>query len=146
MSPQNVRLIFGAYNIDDLLQSGTHPASPREIIVHKDWDPNVERFDADIALLITDHDIPTTIFINPICLWEGSSQLSVDDGWIAGWGKTRESTTYLGNIPKQLRIPIKTQEDCFLDNPAFTKLASNRTFCGGSRDGSGPCLGEQIFL
>jgi Trypsin len=42
-----------------------------------------------------------------------------------------------------LKVPIKSQEDCFIKNPEFTLVASKRTFCGGSRDGStGPCIGD----
>lgn len=136
-----MRLIFGAFDLTDLLQAGTYSASPREIIIHEDWNPNVEQWDADIAMFITDDDIPVTKFIKPICLWDDLSQPSMDEGIIAGWGKAENSSTRHENIPKQLKIPILELLDCVLKSPDFAKLASRRMFCGGSRNGSGPCNG-----
>jgi len=34
------------------------------------------------------------------------------------------------------------QEDCHWSNPVFVSLTSNRTFCAGMRDGTGPCNGD----
>lgn len=34
------------------------------------------------------------------------------------------------------------KEECLRSNADFVQITSNRTFCGGSRDGSGPCNGD----
>lgn len=139
--PRFIKLIFGAYDLDEPSQSGTFSAAPSEIIIHDDWNPNSESFDADIALLTVDDEIPSTRLIKPICLWEGKLVPRVKDGWIAGWGKSASSAIH-ENIPKQLNIPVVNSVDCLLDNHAFSKVASRRTFCGGSKTDSGPCMGE----
>ncbi|EFN81615.1 Serine protease gd, partial [Harpegnathos saltator] len=33
-------------------------------------------------------------------------------------------------------------EECLWSNPRFVSFTSNRTFCAGLRDGSGPCNGD----
>lgn len=138
--------MFGAYDLDELFQPGSYSASPSDIIIHRDWNPFVDNYDADIALLITDDDIPFTKFIQPICMWDNFFDPNVHEGFIAGWGESGSSKAH-ESIPKQLKIPIKYADDCLLDNPYFTKLASKRTICGGSRSGSGPCLGKfQFYL
>lgn len=144
LSHHNVDLIFGAYDLSNVSQPGTFSARPKVIIVHNEWNPNEENWDADIALFIMDCNVPTTKFIRPICLWKGTTEPDVDEGWVAGWGKS-ENTKDHDNTPKQLKIPVKDQEDCFLESPEFAKMSSRRTFCGGSRDGAGPCTGEIIF-
>lgn len=145
MLPQNIGLIFGAYDLNDLTQSGTYHASPSEIRIHDDWNINTLKYDADIAVLKTEDDVPYSRFIRPVCLWNKLTDPNLPKGVIAGWGKSNDSENYYQSIPKQLRVPIKTQEDCFLDNPSITEMASNRTFCAGSKDGSGPCLGRILY-
>lgn len=130
--------MLGAFNLME--KSGTQFHSPTKIIIHDDWNPFVERYDADIAVLLIEDEIIFTNYIKPICLWEFAYDPIAADGFIAGWGKASTSTPY-EVTPKQLKIPIIDPLECLLDNPAFAELASKRTFCGGSRDGAGPCLG-----
>lgn len=134
-------IIYGAHNVDDF-ESGTHIASPLKIIVHDEWDLTDERFDADIALLIT-KEVPFTRFIKPICIWADSSVARAKAGFIAGWGRSEIDGAEYEPIPKQLKVSIKDQENCFLDYHWLAKMSSNRTFCAGARDGSGPCHGKE---
>ena len=39
-------------------------------------------------------------------------------------------------------VRLILQEDCLRSNIAFLSSTSNRTFCAGSRNGSGPCNGD----
>lgn len=103
-------------------------------------------FDADIALLIPDDVIPFTKLIKPICLWESSTDPTVTEGYIAGWGLSATSSKDYEPVPNQLKVPIHQGEDCLLYNPIFTQVSSKRTICGGSKNGAGPCLGEIIKM
>lgn len=132
-------MVFGAYDLNEAFYSGTFSATPYQVIIHNDWNPQVSNFDADIAILTTEDEVPITKSIQPICMWDSNFEPNVDEGFIAGWGKSgREDYE---KIPKQLKVPIKTGEDCLLDNPVFSQIASKRTICGGSRNKAGPCLG-----
>lgn len=131
--------MFGAYDLDEAFYSGTFSTSPAEVILHDDWNPSIVSYDADIAMLVTEEEVPMTKSIKPICLWESSAEPNIDEGYIAGWGKSEDKE--LNKIPKQLKIPIKKGVDCLLDNPEFSKISSKRTICGGSRKDAGPCLG-----
>lgn len=142
MQLQNLVLVFGAYNFDNLSESDTYSTSPSEIIVHPDWNPRSDNWDADIAVLLTDKTIPLTNFINPICLMDRLVEPDISEGYITGWGKSSTSVGIYEPMPKQMEISIKDQVDCLLENPLFAKMSSRRTFCGRSRDGSGPCLGK----
>lgn len=145
LTPSNVTLIFGAYDLNDLSQMGTFSTSPSEIIIHPDWNTATHNFDADIAIMITANTIPYTRYIKPICIWDYSNDAKVSDGYVSGWGKSSLWSVGYEPIPKMIKIPVKEQEDCFLESPIFAEMSSKRTFCGGAKDGRGPCLGK-IFL
>ena len=126
--------------MDDHDESGVYNVSPESIILHPDWNPYSNTYDADIAVLIVQNDVPLTTFIQPICI--GSSDLGFKKGFITGWGKSEDETKRHENKPKELEIPIWTNEHCFLESNEFVKIASKRTFCAGSRDGRGACSGN----
>lgn len=139
---ENLVLNFGAYDLNNQNEPGTYSVSPSNIIMHPDWNPTSDVWDADIALILTKISIEYTKFISPICLWERDTEPAVENGHIAGWGQSANSKLAYEPIPKMLEIPIKDQVGCFLESPLFAKMSSTRTFCGGPRNGSGPCLGK----
>jgi secreted trypsin-like serine protease len=114
--------------------------SPSEIVIHPDWNPFNRRYDADIAAMILDDNIPYTKYIRPICI--PSIESKSNEGWISGWGKSEDPKNKYENIPKQLKIPIHDNEHCFLESVEFTVISSRRTICGGAKDKKGPCHGD----
>lgn len=132
--------MFGAYDLEDLLQTGALSGSPSEIFIHPDWNPFSRKYDADIAALILDEEVPYTKYIRPICL--SPIDLNLKEGYVSGWGKSEDTTKDHENIPKHIKIPILDNENCFLESTEFTIISSKRTICGGARDGTGPCLGD----
>lgn len=133
-------LLFGAYDLNDLFQTGALSSSPAEIFIHPDWNPFNQRYDADIAALVVEDDIPYTKYIRPICL--PAAEQSAKEGYVTGWGESEDNTKVHENIPKQIKIPIHANEKCFLESGEFAKISSLRTFCGGARDNIGPCRGD----
>lgn len=132
--------MFGAHDLNDLFQTGALSGSPSEILLHPDWNPNNQKYDADIAAIILDDEVPYTKYIRPVCL--PPNEIVAKEGYVIGWGKSEDTTKEHENIPKQIKIPIHPNEHCFLESPEFTKISSKRTICGGARDGIGPCLGD----
>lgn len=142
-APREIKLLFGAYNFDDNLEHGRFILSPARIIVHKDWNPFVETFDADLAMLVTEEQIPINNFIRPVCLWKETTDPIVHEGFIAGWGLSEFSISKKPErIPIRAKVPIISQEECFLSDFRLVKISSKRTFCGGFKNGSGPCHGR----
>jgi secreted trypsin-like serine protease len=132
--------MFGAYDLEDLFQTGALSGSPSEIFIHPDWNPFNLKYDADIAALILDDEVPYTKYIRPICL--STTELVSNEGYVTGWGRSEDTTKEHETIPKQIKIPIHSNENCFLESTEFTKISSKRTICGGARDGTGPCSGD----
>lgn len=137
--PRDVLQVFGAYDISSIYQPGTFTQSPWKIIIHNDWHPDTINFDADIALLLNEEEIPTTRLIKPICLWTSASAPVSNEGTVAGWGL--ESSGNYGTIPKEIKVPIHQNDDCLYGNPLLARLTTKRTLCAGARNGTGPCLG-----
>lgn len=116
-----------------------------QLIVHQDWNPSDDRYDADIALAVLQQTIHFTKFVRPICLWTSTSSyhdLVGHAGYIAGWGKT-DFTASSSDVPKWAPVPVVDMNTCIRSNYALSGLTSDRTFCGGSRAGNrGPCNGD----
>lgn len=50
--------------------------------------------------------------------------------FILGWGRDEDDNTFVDE-PKQIEMPVVSQEDCLRSDDRFLKLTSNRTFCAG---------------
>lgn len=137
---RDILMILGAYDLSDRDELGVYSLPPSEIIIHPDWNPNIVRYDADIAALIFEDAVPLTTFIKPVCI--ATSDMNERKGFVTGWGKSKGHATKHESKPKELEIPIWSNEHCFLESNAFTLIASRRTFCAGNRDGRGVCSGN----
>ena len=87
-------------------------------------------------------EVPITQYIQPICLWKGLKVPSQTQGYVTGWGKSEDTSKKHETIPKVISAPIQENEHCLPQNPHLAHISSNRTFCAGSRTGTGVCLGD----
>lgn len=110
------RMRLGAYNLDDSYEHGASTVMPSKIIVHEDWDPFDDKFDADIAMIFTVQATHFTRYIKPICLINFSTR-SLSEAWAVGWGKSEDLTKDHENFPKKLRLLLYSNENCFLKKP-----------------------------
>jgi hypothetical protein len=112
--------------------------------VHSDWNPNDDKYDADIAIVVLSRTITFNKFVKPICLPSRVDEQLPSVGTVYGWGKT-ETHAISTDTPRWTEIPVVDQLTCLRSNDAFSKLTSDRTFCAGNRRGdSGPCSGHWI--
>lgn len=137
---RDITVLLGAYDLNDYNERGVYTVAPTEIIIHPDWNPYNKKYDADIAAVLLEFDAPLSNVIKPICM--APNELKSSEGYIAGWGKSEDETKPHENIPKQLKIPIVANDVCFLANSGLVNIASARTICGGTRNNSGPCYGD----
>ena len=126
--------------MSDLFQTGTLSGSPSNIFIHPDWNPFTKRYDADIAALFMEDEIPYNKYIYPVCLPQ--FEMGAKEGYVTGWGESEDKSKVHENLPKQIKTPIHANEDCFLESVEFSKISSKRTFCGGARNTTGPCRGD----
>lgn len=139
LKAKDIILTFGTNNLDNLLEPGVVVQSVAEIHVHPDWNAWTQRFDADIAMLIMEDPIAFTRYIKPICIWV-DGEVDVKSGIVTGWGRDENDSN--GKHLKQLTVPLETNEICYYEDYNFAKISSLRTFCAGSRNGSGVCNGS----
>ena len=136
----DVIALLGAHNLDDHNEIDRISLTPEKIKIHDDWKPSLPNFDADIAILTFNKDaISFSNYVQPICLWNGDIQPPVNEVFLAGWGNNKKSGDKSEVVPAKLKIPIHTNEHCFLMAKALVDIASNRTFCAGSDDGAAFC-------
>lgn len=77
-------------------------------------------------------------------MWTGSSDsnsLLGQTGVVAGWGADETGRTFTP-VPKKVNTNIVSDSECLRSSQAYSRLTSQRTFCAGNRDGSGPCMGD----
>ena len=141
--PRDLITLFGAYNLSDLYETGRTPLSPQKIQVHEDWNPNLQSYDADIAIVTFEAGaILFSSYVQPICLWNKKTDPTQTEGQVSGWGQSQNLEKKFEEIPTKLKVPIHTNEFCFLTTKDLVDLASNRTFCAGRGDGTGICDGD----
>jgi hypothetical protein len=139
------KLIFvlGKHNIKKwTLSEGEKMVEAKEIRVHPDYVPLTS--DADIAVVVLSEDLQFTKYIRPICMWSGSDDVDRivgQQGKVVGWGRD-ETDSVMTAEPRQVNIPVVSQEQCLRSAEAFAFITSSRTFCAGRRNGEGPCNGD----
>ncbi|XP_012143735.1 serine protease gd isoform X2 [Megachile rotundata] len=134
---------LGRYRLRDWREQGSVNREVAEYKLHPDFNPSGNA-DADLAVLILRESVEYSVAIKPICLWSGSINLENvvgKAGYVVGWGRDEFGNPYVQE-PRQTKAPIVSQEVCLWSNTDFVSFTSNRTFCAGLRNGSGPCNGD----
>ena len=135
---------IGKHNLNLLNEPGYISSGASKFNVHPSWNPNDDRYDADIAVVILLQTVRFSQYIVPICLWQTTVTSSLDvvdkKGTVVGWGKTEFDSVSSAN-PKEIEIPIVGDGVCLRSHDAYSKITSKRTFCAGKKDRKGPCNG-----
>lgn len=142
LTPGKILTIIGGYDLNKNVEVGRETVPIIKIDIHQDWNPFTQSYDADLALLELEHVITFNNYIKPICLWESQNDPATSSGIVVGYGKSEDKSKRHENIPKQLQVPIHTQEKCFLSKPDLAKISSTRTICAGAGNGKGVCIGD----
>lgn len=141
--PGDITIYFGIYDLKQRNSTGTEI---EEIVLHPDWKPLDESYDADIAILKLRNAVIFSDSIKPICLWPANYE-SIVKGTVISWSEAEEDDPGYWNYehdplhtyPRQFNMPIRSNTQCFLTQPRFKPISSNRTFCAGGLN-SGQCL------
>ncbi|XP_055695255.1 serine protease gd-like [Lutzomyia longipalpis] len=140
----DVLIILGQYNLKRPHDQGTQIVYPESINVHSNYRKN-NNIDSDIAVVVLTEPVRFTTYIRPACLWkEPNTKDSIVGlkGFTAGWGRDENGNFYT-ELPKQVEIPVVSDEDCINSNKVFSEITSDVTFCAGWRNGTeGPCNGD----
>lgn len=141
-SPSHIVVFFGIY---DLRRKNATGLEIQEIVLHPDWNPLDEHYDADIAILKLRNLVAFSDLVSPICLWPNDD--GVMKGTVISWTDPQEDDPGywnhihdpLHNYPQRFSLPIRSKSECFLMQPRFKSIASARSFCAGGLN-SGQCL------
>jgi hypothetical protein len=135
--------LLGGHNLHN---SDAQKRTLSSFLTHPSWDPSSNSYDADIAIAILSTPIEYTDYILPACIYPPQSN-DIDIigkfGRIVGWGITESGVTSEED-PKALNILVVSDSECLRSNPVYAAITSNRTFCAGNKDGSGPCNGRKF--
>ncbi|KAL0267196.1 UNVERIFIED_CONTAM: hypothetical protein PYX00_009542 [Menopon gallinae] len=132
----------GMFSIQSWVEESTQPRGISEIHIHPDY--NQESLYSDLALLKLQRTVTVSAFVNPACIWSESEDLTQivgRKGIVFGWGTDGRSNK-ISDIPRLAIMPIVSQDECLQSKLDFKFLTSNRTFCAGLRNGTGPCNGD----
>lgn len=138
---------LGQFNINPGVegQEGLEIKQSAIVTVHPEYKRgNSDSFDADIAVIVLKTATTYGEYIRPICLWSGANDVQSIEGMkgtIVGWGRDGNGNI-VTPVPNKINVPIVPDITCLRSGQAFQRITSNRTFCAGSRDGTGPCSGD----
>ncbi|CAG9812257.1 unnamed protein product [Chironomus riparius] len=138
---RDISVILGAHNISQSHEKGKITVGLKATHIHHEWNPNVDSYDADIAILELENEIPFTQFIQPICIVKPGSEIANKTfGYVTGFGKSERAD--IEDIARLVKTPIHSYQDCGAENKILQSLISNRAFCGGFANGTGVCTGD----
>lgn len=144
-SPEDLTVLVGKFDlrVDD--ESDSTEMKISEIIMHEDWNPKENRYDADIAILVFDKEVEFNNYIRTVCLPKMYKSNSLQSGDVVGWGVSeRTSITHGEALPRKVKIDKPPPNDqCFLEDSYFAQISSTRTFCAGGKN-AGPCFGDSV--
>lgn len=141
--PRNLIVLLGAYDLSNVYETGRLGVSAKKILLHDDWSPHAFSYDADIALIQLEDNVPSTQYIRPVCVLTPTNDLHVTESIVVGWGQSEDKSRRHERIPKQVNVKSITNEECFLEDSDFTTICSTRTFCAGSTQAdTGVCFGD----
>ncbi|KAH8386680.1 hypothetical protein KR093_001955 [Drosophila rubida] len=143
LTANEVLVFLGRHNLKNWNEEGSLAAPVDSIYIHSDYNQQISDYDADIAVLILKDEVRFNTFIQPVCLWSGSSKSEYivgEHGIVIGWSFDRTATNSTqhnasndadanNSKPKVLKAPIVSNEVCVKANADFKSLLSSRTFC-----------------
>uniref|UniRef100_A0A336MBZ6 CSON009297 protein n=1 Tax=Culicoides sonorensis TaxID=179676 RepID=A0A336MBZ6_CULSO len=142
MSINEIVVILGKYNLDDFSESGSQTAYAKDIIVHPDFMSKDTSFDADIAIILLKRPVQYTQYIRPLCIFSEILRNSPGEkGTVTGWGKDSLEGT-IKSYPSLIEMSLVSDATCLRAHESFQYITSNRTFCAGNANWTGPCNGD----
>lgn len=139
---RDIVVLLGGFDLSNFYEYHRIPKPISRIVLHDDWNPGTTTFDADLAVLVLEDEILFSRYVKPVCLWWPLDDLIIKKGIVTGWGESENASREFEPIPRQLNVPIHTNEECFLDHKQLVDISSRRTFCAGSGTGDGTCFGD----
>ncbi|GJQ80664.1 hypothetical protein Trydic_g9248 [Trypoxylus dichotomus] len=141
IAPTNFLVYAGTANLKSLSLS-TQTIQITDIHIHPQFSRS--NYYNDIALLETGKLIDYDNYVKPVCLWEGSDNLSAvvnHLGTVVGWGLTENDR--FSKVLKKVRMPIVSNEDCIYSKPEFySHFLTSTKYCAGHKNGSAACNGD----
>lgn len=135
-------VLLGAQKINKSNEIGRVTVEVSKILVHSSWNPQIDRYNGDIAVLILEQNVAFSNYIQPVCLPKiGVKMKNLNDGVIVGFGKSESSVSH-ENEPSKASTPIQDAVKCFSKFPKLAGIAAHKTFCGGNANGTGACTGD----
>jgi secreted trypsin-like serine protease len=133
--PQEVLVMLGKHDLNDDEEEGSVAHAVNDLILHDDWDPTSDDYDADIALVVLgiEVDLNNTI-VAIVCLPPARETEFTGYGIIAGWGISERSIANdeaYDSKPNELQLPAVTRDQCIEASYELDSISSNRTFCAG---------------
>lgn len=145
ISARDLRVILGAHNLDDTVESGRISHRVREFKQHSTWNAAAALYGdltGDIAILQLLGEVQDSISISPICL-PNEGILDIETGEPVGWGIYDESekTSPLPRVIKN--VNIYSSFNCSKQDATLAGFAWEKSFCAGRTGTQGK---EQLIL
>lgn len=68
LEAEQIRVLLGRHSLKDNSEKGSQTRDVDKIIVHPEWKFEFLKYDADLAILVLDHAVVFSTFIQPACL------------------------------------------------------------------------------
>lgn len=129
-------IITGKYNLNSEDEENYSVSAISELIMHPNWKPNRQNYDADLAVVILDAPIEFTFNIRPVCLpkSEGTFENIIDKkGILAGYNEKYDNEQEITTRHLKLNeISVINEDKCLEQSPIYDSILTHRTFCSSA--------------
>jgi len=133
-------VLLGVHDLHNESEVGREEHLVSDIRIHRNWNPNLTSFNADIAVLKMKEEVKFSTWIQPVCMSKLMSLLNnFQIGETVGFGRSSPSESNESVILKKMSTPIHNNDYCFNMFPSLINIAKFRTFCGGFANETESC-------
>lgn len=132
---------MGKFEFNADITDGSISSIVSKFVIHKDWDVNSPRYDADLAIVVLKDARPFTDHIQPICLPFTPTEYVTETGSAVFWRTSNNTKT---EIQTQFEIPSANASHCYTLYYDLAFISSPNIFCAGyeNQPKTAPCLGD----
>lgn len=84
LEAEQIEVLLGRHSLKDNSEKGSQTRDVEKIIVHPEWKFNIRKYDADLAILVLDHAVAFSNFIQPACLTDDPELDNENRGVVVG--------------------------------------------------------------
>lgn len=143
--PSYCNVVTGKQNLNSEDEEDYLVSSISKFIMHPNWKPSRQSYDADIAFAVLENPIKFNYNMRPLCLpvQQDSDDIINQKGILGGYDEKFDSEIELTTRHLKVNeICIISEDQCLDIDTSYDRILTHRTFCSSEASNSDSVKGE----